>query len=67
VSDTEPGPDARALARLRNRSAFERQVAGSLRSTIAAHGPIGEREIGSASKRVASQVYAWLREEVDHP
>jgi hypothetical protein len=49
VSGTEPGIDARALARLRNRSAFERQVSGSLRSTIAAHGPIGQREIGSAA------------------
>jgi hypothetical protein len=45
-----------------NRSAIERQIAGALRSCIHAHGPITAQTLGSAAKRVYSQVSSWANE-----
>lgn len=55
---------ARRSLRLDDRSGFERQVAGALQDAIHQHGPLTSREVGSASKRIVKQVYAWLREEL---
>lgn len=39
------------------RAAMEKRIAGALRVTIAAHGPIGLEEIGSASKRLYGMLF----------
>lgn len=48
---------------MKDRAKLERQIAGVLRSTIDAHGPITREWVGSAAKRVISQLKAIEREE----
>jgi hypothetical protein len=48
---------------MEDRAKFERRVAGALRSTIDAHGPITKQWIGSATKRIVSEIKALEREE----
>ena len=44
---------------------LKRDIAGALRSTIEAHGPISEDQIGSATKRVAAGIRSSLKRERD--
>jgi hypothetical protein len=44
---------------------FKREIAGALRSTIDAHGPITADEISSATKRVAGMIREQLKRERD--
>lgn len=46
---------------MEDRARIERLVAGALRSCIEAHGPITPEWIGSAAKRVISQLKAEER------
>lgn len=39
-----------------------RQISGSLKSTIAAHGPVTSEWVGSAAKRATRQIQAWLED-----
>jgi hypothetical protein len=41
---------------------LERAVSGALRSAIDAHGPITKQNLGSAVKRVVSQIEAQRRD-----
>lgn len=68
--EVQPGadlPPLRAFYRLRSElpkpetNWLERQVAGALRSTIDAHGPITPQWIGSAAKRVTAQIEAEVK------
>lgn len=49
------------------RKALEKRISGALRMTIAAHGPIGLEEIGSATKRLYGTLYAAEIEGDRHP
>jgi hypothetical protein len=44
---------------------LEREIAGALRSTIHAHGPITEDFIGSATKRIALAIREVAKRERD--
>lgn len=44
-----------------DRAALERKIAGALRNTIHAHGPITPEHIGSAAKRVYKAVVGHLK------
>ena len=44
---------------------FKREIAGALRSTIEAHGPIKERDIGSATKRISAALREAIKRERD--
>jgi hypothetical protein len=48
---------------MEDRAKLERRIAGALRSTIDAHGPITKMWIGSATKRVVSEIKVLEREE----
>lgn len=48
---------------MENRSLVERQIAGALKSTIRAHGPIDNFWVGSAAKRIYGQLKAIAREQ----
>lgn len=58
----EPDPPAAPHLTL-NKRQIERMVAGNLRSTIDAHGPIDRCMIGSAAKRITGQLWAHLQPE----
>lgn len=44
---------------------FKKDIAGALRDTIHAHGPITEQHIGSATKRIAAGIRNSLKRERD--
>ena len=45
-----------------SRESLERAVKGALSSAIDAHGPITKQNLGSATKRVVSQIIAQRRD-----
>jgi len=48
---------------MKDRAKLERRIAGALRSTVDAHGPITKQWVGSAAKRVVSEIKVLEREE----
>ena len=44
---------------------FKREIAGALKATIKVHGPITERDISSATKRIAGALRNEMKRERD--
>ena len=44
---------------------FKREISGALKSTIAAHGPIEEADVPSATKRIAAALREAMKRERD--
>ena len=44
---------------------FARDIAGALKSTIDAHGPIGYDDVGSATKRISHALREAMKRERD--
>ena len=44
---------------------FTREIAGALKATINDHGPIDQEQVGSAAKRIASQLREAMKRERD--